>query len=117
MLLYLPIRRYVLRKEFRSRKLYVTPNSIVYKAVLTRLANVRTEAFSRQTSAIEDVSNLRISQPKAALLSPSKSFRHGFVPQSGELILLQKLEEVRASIKRAQTLIEGQNSEAAQTMD
>ncbi|CAL9111768.1 unnamed protein product [Musa acuminata var. zebrina] len=31
MLLYLPVRRYVLRKDFRSRKLYVTPNAIVYK--------------------------------------------------------------------------------------
>lgn len=31
MLLYLPVRRYVLRKDFQSRRLYVTPNSIVYK--------------------------------------------------------------------------------------
>lgn len=31
MLLYLPIRRYVLRKDVRSRKLYLTPDSIVYK--------------------------------------------------------------------------------------
>lgn len=32
MLLYLPIRRYVLLKDISSRKLYVTPNKIVYKA-------------------------------------------------------------------------------------
>ncbi|KDP28669.1 hypothetical protein JCGZ_14440 [Jatropha curcas] len=31
MLLYLPVRRYVLQKEISSRKLYVTPNEIVYK--------------------------------------------------------------------------------------
>ncbi|PIN02330.1 hypothetical protein CDL12_21270 [Handroanthus impetiginosus] len=31
MLLYLPIRRYVLQKEIESRKLYVTSNEIVYK--------------------------------------------------------------------------------------
>ncbi|KAG2717884.1 hypothetical protein I3760_03G194900 [Carya illinoinensis] len=32
MLLYLPVRRYILRKDIRSRKLYLTQNSIVYKA-------------------------------------------------------------------------------------
>ncbi|EHA8586822.1 hypothetical protein COCNU_scaffold001013G000010 [Cocos nucifera] len=32
MLLYLPVRRYVLQKDISSRKLYVTPNKIVYKA-------------------------------------------------------------------------------------
>ncbi|XP_020260457.1 uncharacterized protein LOC109836843 [Asparagus officinalis] len=32
MLLYLPVRRYVLQKEVSSRKLYVTPSEIVYKA-------------------------------------------------------------------------------------
>ena len=31
MLLYLPVRRFVLRTDIRSRKLYLTPNSIVYK--------------------------------------------------------------------------------------
>lgn len=31
MLLYLPIRRYVLKKEISSRKLYVTPDEIVYE--------------------------------------------------------------------------------------
>lgn len=31
MLLYLPVRRYILRKEFQSRKLYITPDGIVYK--------------------------------------------------------------------------------------
>ncbi|XP_049370641.1 uncharacterized protein LOC125835570 isoform X2 [Solanum verrucosum] len=31
MLIYLPIRRYILRKDIRSRKLYLTPNAIVYK--------------------------------------------------------------------------------------
>ncbi|OVA08311.1 hypothetical protein BVC80_209g31 [Macleaya cordata] len=31
MFLYIPVRRFVLGKEFRSRKLYITPNAIVYK--------------------------------------------------------------------------------------
>ncbi|KAL3623566.1 hypothetical protein CASFOL_032382 [Castilleja foliolosa] len=31
MLIYLPVRRCILRRDIRSRKLYVTPNSIVYK--------------------------------------------------------------------------------------
>ncbi|KAE8675979.1 Transcriptional factor B3 family protein / auxin-responsive factor AUX/IAA-related isoform 1 [Hibiscus syriacus] len=31
MLLYIPVRRYILRKDIRSRKLYLTPNSIVYR--------------------------------------------------------------------------------------
>ncbi|KAK4774431.1 hypothetical protein SAY86_009366 [Trapa natans] len=31
MLLYLPVRRYILRKDIRSRKLYLTSNAIVYK--------------------------------------------------------------------------------------
>ncbi|KAI9110175.1 hypothetical protein K1719_019216 [Acacia pycnantha] len=31
MLLYLPLRRYVLQKDLSSRELYVTPNEIVYK--------------------------------------------------------------------------------------
>ncbi|XP_015961645.1 uncharacterized protein LOC107485619 [Arachis duranensis] len=31
MLLYLPIRRYVLRKDLSSRRLYITPTEIVYK--------------------------------------------------------------------------------------
>lgn len=34
MLLYLPVYRHILRKDFRSRKLYVTPNAIVYKVNL-----------------------------------------------------------------------------------
>lgn len=31
MLLYLPVRRYIVRKDIRSRKLYLTQNAIVYK--------------------------------------------------------------------------------------
>ncbi|XP_027903901.1 uncharacterized protein LOC114163785 isoform X2 [Vigna unguiculata] len=31
MLLYLPVRRFILRKDIRSRTLYLTPNAIVYK--------------------------------------------------------------------------------------
>ncbi|GMH13772.1 hypothetical protein Nepgr_015613 [Nepenthes gracilis] len=182
------MRRYVLRREIRSRKLYLTPNSIVYKvtrpvlfpcfgvlkkekhillpsvadvvveqgylqslfgvysvrienvgvrrppsddvqiqgvadpdafrkAVLTHLANMRTEAFSRQISAAEDVSSLRISHPQAAWMSPSKSLKLDSFPHSGELVLLQKLEEVGTSVKRVQTLIERQYSQASQPVD
>lgn len=31
MLLYLPVRRYILRKDLQSRKLYVTAEEVVYK--------------------------------------------------------------------------------------
>lgn len=40
MLLYLPIRRYVLRKDIRSRKLYLTSDSIVYKVNFQLLLKV-----------------------------------------------------------------------------
>uniref|UniRef100_A0A2N9I5L7 DUF7642 domain-containing protein n=1 Tax=Fagus sylvatica TaxID=28930 RepID=A0A2N9I5L7_FAGSY len=181
MLLYVPVRRYILRKDIRSRKLYLTQNSIVYKvtkpvpfpcfgvlkkekhvllpsvsdlvieqgylqslfgvyslrienvgvrrppsddvqiqgianprafrkAVLLRLANMRSEVFSRQVSTIEDVPNFR-------LVSPSKSFKHDSFPHSGELILLQKLEEVGSSVKRIQTLIEEQQSQTSEPVD
>ena len=33
MLLYLPVRRYILRKDIQSRKLFLTPNAIVYKVI------------------------------------------------------------------------------------
>lgn len=33
MLLYLPVRRYILRKDIASRQLYVTPSEIVYKVL------------------------------------------------------------------------------------
>jgi len=33
MLLYLPIRIYVCRRDFRSRKLYLTPHAVVYKVI------------------------------------------------------------------------------------
>ncbi|KAF7143089.1 hypothetical protein RHSIM_Rhsim05G0003900 [Rhododendron simsii] len=170
MLLYVPVRRYILRQDIRSRKLYVTPNAVVYKlvrpvpfpcfgvlkkekhiplpsvadvvieqgylqslfgvysvrfenvgvrrspsddvriegvenprafrkAVTTQLSNMRSEAFSRQVSTIEDVPNLRIGPSAAAWMSPSKSLRNDSFSQSGELILLQKLEEVGSSVK------------------
>ncbi|KAB1199696.1 hypothetical protein CJ030_MR0G015627 [Morella rubra] len=163
MLLYIPVRRYILRKDIRSRKLYLTQNAIVYKvtrpvpfpcfgvlkkekhvllplvadlvveqgylqslfgvyslrienagvrrpasddvqilgvanprafrkAVLMRLANMRSEAFSRQVSTTEDIANLRQG-------SPSKSLRNDSFPHFGEQVLLQKLEEVGSSVK------------------
>ena len=38
MLLYLPIRRYVLQKDLSSRRLYVTPTEIVYKVYMNSSA-------------------------------------------------------------------------------
>ena len=37
MLIYLPYKRYVLKKDIASRKLYVTPNEIVYKVLLDHI--------------------------------------------------------------------------------
>lgn len=37
MLIYLPLRRYILRRDIRSRKLYVTADSIVYKVICSHL--------------------------------------------------------------------------------
>lgn len=46
MLIYLPLRRYVLRRDVRSRKLYITSNAIVYKAISSRLIFVYVNYFS-----------------------------------------------------------------------
>lgn len=179
MLLYLPVRRYILRKEMQSRKLYLTPNSIVYKvsrpvpfpcfgvlkkerhvllpsvadvvieqgylqsyfgiysvrienvgvrrptsdavqilgvanpvafrkAVLSRLSNMRSEYFSQQLSATDDVPHLRLGQSATTWLSPTKSVRHENISHSEDLALLHKVEEVGSSVKRVQTLIEEQ---------
>lgn len=40
MLLYIPIRRFILRKDIRSRSLYLTPNAIVYKVIFSSLSNL-----------------------------------------------------------------------------
>lgn len=162
MLLYVPVRRFILRKDIRSRSLYLTPNAIVYKvtrrvpfpcfgvlhkekhvllhsvadvvveqgylqslfgvyslrienvgvrkppgddvkilgianpnafkkAVMMHLSNMRNEIVSRQASTFEDASHL--------MMSPSKSLRYDST-HSGELLLLQKLEEVESSVKK-----------------
>ncbi|WMV38489.1 hypothetical protein MTR67_031874 [Solanum verrucosum] len=177
MLIYLPIRRYILRKDIRSRKLYLTPNAIVYKvtrpvpfpcfgdlkkekyvllpsvadivveqgylqslcgvysirienvgvrrspsddlqiqgiadaldfrkAVLMQLSNLRSKAFSRQASAVDDTSNLQISHSCTTSMSPSRSIKHDSLSHSGDAAVLQKLEEVGSSVKRVQNLIE-----------
>ncbi|KAH7519331.1 hypothetical protein FEM48_Zijuj08G0024900 [Ziziphus jujuba var. spinosa] len=182
MLLYLPVRRYILRKDIKSRKLYLTPDSIVYKvtrpvpfpcfgvlkkekhillpsvadivieqgylqslfgvyslrienvgirrppsddvqiqgianpsafrkAVLMRLSTLRNEAFSRQVSTTEDVPSLVLH------MSPSKSLRQDPLSRSGELFLLQKLEEVGNSVKRVQTLIEKQRPQTSELIE
>ncbi|KAM7513504.1 hypothetical protein LguiA_003087 [Lonicera macranthoides] len=188
MLLYLPVRRYILRKDIRSRKLYVTPSAIVYKvtrpvpfpcfgvlrkekhvllpsvadivieqgylqslfgvysvrientgvrrppsddvqikgianprafkkAVLARLSSMRSEAFSRQVSAANNIPNLRLGPSAFASMSPSKSIKHDFFSHAGELVILQKLDEVGSSVKRVQTLIEEQQRQTSEPMD
>lgn len=41
MLFYLPVRRYILRRDIRSRKLYLTPNAIVYQVIKHSLIQFR----------------------------------------------------------------------------
>lgn len=177
MFIYLPIRRYILRKDIHSRKLYLTPNAIVYKvtrpvafpcfgdlkkekyvllpsvadivveqgylqslcgvysirienvgvrrspsddlqiqgivdaldfrkAVLTQLSNLRSEVFSRQASTVDGTSNLTIGHSFTTSMSSSRSIRHDSLSHSGDLAVLQKLEEVGSSVKRVQNLIE-----------
>ncbi|KAK7328734.1 hypothetical protein VNO77_22851 [Canavalia gladiata] len=179
MLLYLPVRRFILRKDFRSRTLYLTPNAIVYKvarpvpfpcfgvlkkekhvllhsvadvvveqgcmqslfgvhslrienvgvrrppsddvkiqgvanpnafrkAVMMHLSNMRNEILSRQVSTLEDVPHFT--------MSPSRSLKHESTP-SGELVLLQKLEEVGSSVKRLQTLFEEKQSQTTEPLN
>jgi len=38
MLLYVPVRRFILRRDIRSRSLYLTPNAIVYKVIFSLLS-------------------------------------------------------------------------------
>lgn len=40
MLLYLPIRIYVCRRDFRSRKLYLTPHAVIYKVFTCRIGKL-----------------------------------------------------------------------------
>ncbi|KAK2351843.1 hypothetical protein QL285_096859 [Trifolium repens] len=179
MLIYIPIRRFILRKDIRSRTLYLTPNAIVYKvtrpvpfpcfgvlhkekhvllhsvadvvveqgylqslfgvyslrienvgfrrplsddvkilgvanpnafrkAVMMRLSNIRNEIVSRQVSTLEDASHL--------MMSPSKSLRYDS-SDYGEQLLLQKVEDIGSSVKRMQTLLEEQQSQATKSID
>ena len=39
MLLYIPIRAYVCRSDFRSRKLYLTPHAVIYKVFECGMVN------------------------------------------------------------------------------
>ncbi|XP_007012576.2 PREDICTED: uncharacterized protein LOC18588237 isoform X2 [Theobroma cacao] len=151
MLLYIPVRRYILRKDIRSRKLYLTPNSIVYKVtrpvpfpcfgvlkkekhvLLPSVADVVIEQgylqslFGVYSLRIENVGVRRppnddvqiqgIANPSAfRKLSPPRS-KLDAIPHSGDLALLQKLEEVGSSVKRVQSLIEEQHGQTSETAD
>ncbi|KAM7259726.1 hypothetical protein ACFE04_015467 [Oxalis oulophora] len=78
------------------------------KAVLTHLASIKNEAYTRQVSLAEDTPNSRI----GAWMSPSKSLRSESFSHPADLLLLQKLEEVGSSMKNnipspQNSLIEG----------
>ncbi|TMW86135.1 hypothetical protein EJD97_021905 [Solanum chilense] len=76
------------------------------KAVLTQLSNLRSKAFSRQASAVDDTLNLQIGHSCTTSMSPSRPIRHDSLSHSGDAAVLQKLEEVGSSVKRVQNLIE-----------
>ncbi|KAK9705630.1 hypothetical protein RND81_07G072000 [Saponaria officinalis] len=79
------------------------------EAVLTHLANMKTESFPRQSSLSEDVPT-RTGYPQTSEIYSSKSYKQDTLPPN-ELVLLQKLGEIDSSIKRVQTLIEEQQSQ------
>ncbi|XP_019070340.1 uncharacterized protein [Solanum lycopersicum] len=174
MLIYLPIRRYILRRDIRSRKLYLTPNAIVTrlvpfpcfgdlkeekyvllpsvadiaveqgylqshcgvysirienvgvrrspsddlqiqgiadaldfrKVVLTQLSNLRSKAFSRQASAVDDTLNLQIGLSCTTLMSPSRpiSMIHYLILEM--LHYYRSWKKLEVPLKRVQNLIE-----------
>ncbi|KAI3754145.1 hypothetical protein L1987_53923 [Smallanthus sonchifolius] len=165
MLLYLPVRRYILRRTIRSRKLYITPDAIVYKVIkpvpfpcfgalkkekhllLACVADVVIEqgylqsCYGVYSIRIENVGVTRpptddvqiegITNPQAfrkvvlTLLSNMKSEALSCIPEDvgssrspmmsnvGELVILQKLEEVGNSLKKVQSLIQERQPKAS----
>ncbi|KAK1288743.1 hypothetical protein QJS10_CPB19g01960 [Acorus calamus] len=132
------IRRHVLRRDFRTRQLYVTPipslTRIEYagltrpasddvkiqgiadprafrKAVLMHIGKMKMESFNRQVSN-SDLPSFGPGNPPAAWFSPSRTLRNDSIPP-GQLIL-QKLEEVGSSVKRVQTLMEEQHCQTSE---
>uniref|UniRef100_A0A0D3HVY7 DUF7642 domain-containing protein n=1 Tax=Oryza barthii TaxID=65489 RepID=A0A0D3HVY7_9ORYZ len=93
MLLYLPIWIYVCRKDFRSRKLCLTPHAIVYK--VTRPATFPCFGVLRNEKhvVLHSVSDIVVEQDLRTLVSEGL-----LVPPLGDLIL-EKLDEVEISVK------------------
>ncbi|RRT48516.1 hypothetical protein B296_00024537, partial [Ensete ventricosum] len=92
MLLYLPVRRYVLQKDISSRRLYITSDMIVYKNPENSM-----EFKTLQVKA----------SPRRPLFEAG-----GVVP--GDL-LLHKIEEVKRSVKqKLESVIAGSHSQASQ---
>ncbi|RYR20169.1 hypothetical protein Ahy_B03g065257 isoform B [Arachis hypogaea] len=94
----------VLQIHMLSGRYLVVPNHA--PAIMMRLSNMRNEMFSTQVSTL-DVPHM--------MMSPSKSLRQDST--SGELLLLQKLEEVGNSVKKIQSLFEEQQSHTAESTD
>ncbi|XP_045827307.1 uncharacterized protein LOC123919433 [Trifolium pratense] len=164
MLIYIPIRRFILRKDIRSRTLYLTPNAIVYKVtrpvpfpcfgvlhkekhvLLHSVADVvveqgylqslfgvyslRIENVGVRRPPSDDVKILGVANPNAfrkAVMMRLSNIRNEIVSRqvatledashSGEMLLLQKLEEIGSSVKRMQTLLEEQQSQATESID
>ncbi|XP_058083462.1 uncharacterized protein LOC131231319 isoform X2 [Magnolia sinica] len=144
MLLYIPIRRHVLRKDIASRKLYVTPNEIVYKVAkpsfLPFWGFTKTEkhiplplvidiiieqgclqsAYGIHTFRVESIAHGKaapvdelqvqgVSNPGLLkeVMTPQRHIMpedRGGIPSD---FLLHKLEEVKQSVKRIESLVEG----------
>lgn len=83
------------------------------KVVLTRLSNMRNQAFSKQPSIMEDVASSTNFPP----MSPLKPHSNDTLSQVGEFAILEKLEEVGNSLMRVQLLIEEQQPKTSECKD
>ncbi|XP_019708731.1 uncharacterized protein [Elaeis guineensis] len=136
MLLYLPIRRHILRKDFRSRKLYVTTNAIIYKVIrpvpfpcfgvlkkekhvlLPSVADIVIEQgylqslFGIYSVRIENAGVRRPASDDVQIqgIAHPRAFRK--MPLPGDMIL-HTLREVESSVKKVQALIEKQAPKSA----
>ncbi|KVH89146.1 hypothetical protein Ccrd_008890 [Cynara cardunculus var. scolymus] len=98
MLLYLPMRRYVLSKDLSSRELYVTPSEVVYKVIVKEASKVIQDAgrswrVSVHGAEPESPSHIRSFTEASNLRSPRRSWqqavgspRASFAEQRGNMI-------------------------------
>nr|CAB3450478.1 unnamed protein product [Digitaria exilis] len=97
LLLYLPYKRYVLKRDILSRQLYVTENHIVYKVIIREA--------SRRTQEVQGWKSRLNSGEGPSYLPPSSGFHSKVkVPDS---VLLHKIEGVSQSLKNLESLLIG----------